>query len=287
MMRDTVKRILKQVARTLGVLRLRRIIRRSRMGFGYFSADLSSMAKWIFRDSEDSNFYYDLEPQNEQYLIQLISNITDVPSPQVEIYLDEIKGNVSLRNRIEKSLIASGYPQNIQVRFGRRIGWYVLIRILKPKIIVETGIDHGIGLSVICEALQRNRMEGNVGQYFGTDINPLAGKLTSPEYQDFSTILYGDSIKSLETLDETIDFFINDSDHSENYEMKEYEVVSEKLSKNAIILGDNSHVTDKLSLFSKATDRKFYFFKEEPLNHWYPGAGIGISLSTSVHKELA
>jgi hypothetical protein len=248
------------------------------MGFGYFSADLSRMAKWIFRDSEDSNFYYDLEPKNEQYLIQLISNITDVPSPQVEIYLDEIKGNVSLRNRIEKSLIASGYPQNIQVRFGRRIGWYVLIRILKPKIIVETGIDHGIGLSVICEALQRNRMEGNVGQYFGTDINPLAGKLTSPEYQDFSTILYGDSIKSLETLDETIDFFINDSDHSENYEMKEYEEIQEKLSRNAIILGDNSHVTDKLSIFSKLNNRQFYFFKEEPLNHWYPGAGIGISV---------
>ena len=58
-------------------------------------------------------------------------------------------------------------------------------------------------------------------------------------------------------------------------------MIFEKLSKNAVILGDNSHVTDKLSIFSKERNRRFYFFKEEPLNHWYPGAGIGISLSTS------
>jgi hypothetical protein len=256
------------------------------MGFGYFSVDLASMARWVFRDSEDSNFYYDLEPKNEQYLVHLISNITGAPSSQVEIYLKEIKENIALRNRIEKSLIDSGYPKNIQVRFGRRIGWYILIRILKPEVIVETGIDHGIGLSVICEAIQKNRMEGSTGQYFGTDINPLAGKLSCPEYEAFSTILFGDSIKSLKKLDVKIDFFINDSDHSADYEMKEYEVVLDKLSENAVILGDNSHVTDKLALFSKTNNRTFFFFKEEPLNHWYPGAGIGISLSPTDRIEL-
>ena len=248
------------------------------MGFSYFSWDLAKMSKWIFKDSEDSNFYYDLEPRNEQYLIHLISNITGVTNSQVENYMSEIKDNVELRERIEKSLIESGYPRDIQIRFGRRIGWYALIRILKPKVVVETGVDHGIGLSVICEALQLNRREGFNGRYFGTDINPLAGKLASPEYYEYSTILYGDSITSLSNLKETIDFFINDSDHSEDYEMKEYEVVREKLTKNSIILGDNSHVTDKLSVFSKAENRKFYFFKEEPLNPWYPGVGVGISL---------
>ena len=35
--------------------------------------------------------------------------------------------------------------------------------------------------------------------------------------------------------------------------------------------------TIKLSVFSKENGRKFIFFKEQPLNHWYPGAGIGIS----------
>jgi hypothetical protein len=75
------------------------------MGFSYFSADLKKMSKWIFQDSEDSNFYYDLEPKNEQYLIHLISNITGVSNSQVEIYVNEIKENVAVMERIEKSLI--------------------------------------------------------------------------------------------------------------------------------------------------------------------------------------
>ena len=100
-----MKQILKQVAKAFGVLRVRRIIRRAKMGFSYFSADLKKMSKWIFQDSEDSNFYYDLEPKNEQYLIHLISNITGVSNSQVEIYVNEIKENVAVMERIEKSLI--------------------------------------------------------------------------------------------------------------------------------------------------------------------------------------
>lgn len=74
-----------------------------------------------------------------------------------------------------------------------------------------------------------------------------------------------------------MDLFINDSDHSSDYEYKEYQVIRDKLSSNAVILGDNSHVTESLSRFSHESGRQFLFFKEIPANHWYPGAGIGIS----------
>ena len=100
------------------------------------------------------------------------------------------------------------------------------------------------------------------------------------KYKEDSEILYGDSIKSLEKFKLKIDLFINDSDHSSDYEYLEYNTIANKLSDNAIILGDNSHSTDKLSVFSKENGRKFIFFKEQPLNHWYPGAGIGISFKT-------
>jgi hypothetical protein len=61
--------------------------------------------------------------------------------------------------------------------------------------------------------------------------------------------------------------------------MQEYEVIKEKLTKNAIIIGDNAHVTDCLLRFSLKEKREFVFFKEEPEEHWYPGAGMGISVS--------
>ena len=76
-------------------------------------------------------------------------------------------------------------------------------------------------------------------------------------------------------LDSNIDLFINDSDHSAEYEEREYACVASKLSPQAVLLGDNAHVTDKLYQFAAATGRRFLFFSEKPANHWYPGAGIG------------
>ena len=113
----------------------------------------------------------------------------------------------------------------------------------------------------------------------GTDINPLAGYLLSGDYANYGSILYGDSIESLKKFDDEIDLFINDSDHSEEYEAGEYKTIANMLSQHAVILGDNSHYTDKLLEFSLETNRHFVFFQEKPKNHWYPGAGIGISFN--------
>jgi len=85
------------------------------------------------------------------------------------------------------------------------------------------------------------------------------------------------SISSLLAFTTKIDLFINDSDHSADYEYNEYSTIKDLIDENSIILGDNSHCTNKLSQFSLENSRDFIFFNEVPLNHWYPGAGIGIS----------
>jgi hypothetical protein len=77
-------------------------------------------------------------------------------------------------------------------------------------------VDQGMGAVVLCAALKRNAAD-YTGRYFGTDINPVAGYFLSGEYASCGKILYGDSLKSHETLDK-IDVFINDSDHSAEYE---------------------------------------------------------------------
>ena len=72
-----------------------------------------------------------------------------------------------------------------------------------------------------------------------------------------------------------MDLFINDSDHSAEYEAREYHTIASKLSDRAVILGDNAHATTSLYDFAMRTNRRFLFFKEEPKGHWYRGAGIG------------
>jgi predicted O-methyltransferase YrrM len=166
---------------------------------------------------------------------------------------------------------------DLRVDFGRRLGWYAFARVLKPKIIIETGVDKGIGSVLLCSALLKNKEEGFDGRFFGTDINPEAGYLLKGKYAELGKILYGDSIETLSQFNEKIDLFINDSDHSAEYEYREYITIKDKIAENGVILGDNSHTTDKLAIFSNETKRNFLFFREEPSGHWYPGAGIGIS----------
>ena len=124
----------------------------------------------------------------------------------------------------------------------------------------------------------RNSAEGNPGRYYGTDLRKTAGELLTPPYSDVGSVLYGDSLESLRNFREPIGLFINDSDHSADYEYNEYRTVREKLEPGAIIIGDNSHVTSMLAQFSEETGRRFVFFAERPKDHWYPGSGIGISL---------
>ena len=192
-------------------------------------------------------------------------------------YLDELEEDESLRRHLEQGLKSSTYEKDIQVEYGRRLGWYAFVRVLKPKVVIETGVDHGVGSCVLSSALLRNREEGYPGRYYGTELRPEGGQLLSGVYSEVGEIIYGDSIESLKNFEQPIDIFINDSDHSAEYEYNEYLTIVDKISPDGLILGDNSHVTDRLSRFSRENSRKFIFFAERPEDHWYPGAGIGVS----------
>ena len=257
---------------------------RAKTALRYFYGPLPNLGKWLFKSKETTNFTYDLEELNKRYLASLIADVLNVEFCTVMAYIEEIEEDEELRGHIanatanyDKSFIADK-----EARFGSRIGWYAFARAIKPKIIVETGVDKGLGSCVLTAALKRNKEEGYEGKYYGTDLNPKAGYLLSGDYATFGSVLYGDSIESLKKLDGRIDLIVDDSGHFEpsgTYEAEEYKTIENKLSENAIILSQSAHFSDRLLDFSLRTNRSFIFFQEKPLNHWYPGGGIGISFN--------
>jgi len=254
-----------------------RIIRRRNFALKYYKPKLKLIKKWQFLKTETSNFYYELEKQNEFDLASLLSLITKTSFSEILSIFDELKNNDDLRTFISNNWSSNSKKKDSIVGFGRRLGWYTLIRILKPKIVIETGVSDGIGSLVITAALIKNADEGILGKYYGTELDTNAGWMFREPYSNFGEIIFGDSIDSLENFNEQIDMFINDSDHSAEYEYREYQSIKNKLSQNSFILGDNCHATDSLRNFSNRNGRDFVFFKELPRDHWYPGAGIGIS----------
>lgn len=54
---------------------------------------------------------------------------------------------------------------------------YLIARLAKPRLIVETGIRSGLGSMLILRALQRNAAEGAPGELVSVDVAPNAGWL--------------------------------------------------------------------------------------------------------------
>jgi predicted O-methyltransferase YrrM len=234
--------------------------------------------RWLIKSREHTNLTYDLTPTNLNYLAHTISFVTGDSVAQIEKYMQEPLDDFELINTVRwTARHVDAQVSDDTCKFGRRLGWYAIVRSCRPRLVVETGVDKGLGAVLLCSALMRNSDLGSPGEYIGTDINPNAGAFFQAPYNRFGKIMYGDSIESLKKLTNQIDVFINDSDHSAEYEYREYRTIAANLSSQSIILGDNSHLTDKLMKFSREAERDFLFFKEEPDHHWFPGGGIGFS----------
>lgn len=244
----------------------------------YIRPLLDRYIDWLDRSRERTNFTYDLTELNELQLAGIVDAVTGCGLATARGYFEELKGDEQLKAHVARRTQESEFrdvSDAIQ-GYGRRIGWYAFVRAAKPRLVVETGVDKGLGSCVLTSALLKNRAEGFPGRYVGTDKNPKAGFLFTEPYTSAGTILYGDSIASLRGLADPIDLFINDSDHSASYEADEYRTVHKRLGYRSIILGDNAHATTSLFDYAAEHGKKFLFFAEQPKDHFYPGAGIGI-----------
>jgi len=249
---------------------------RLRLALGYQWGTMNALLRWVWSSTEHSNFGYDLTASNKRHLSAMLSHATGRPRDVIEGFMRELNDDRALRSHVRSTL---GLPNDTPI-FGRRMGWYALVRAVKPRTVVETGVDQGLGSCVLCAALLRNGEEGHPGRYVGTDINPRAGVLMRAPYDSVGAIRIGDSATTLQGIvaeGTRIDLFINDSEHSAEYERREYRIVEPALGHDSWIIADNAHATDELLAFADRTSRLFLFFKEQPANHWYPGAGIGLA----------
>jgi Methyltransferase domain len=231
---------------------------------------LADSMRWLALSREHTNFTYDLEPRNSEHLAWFVAAIAEAPVDVIRHYLAELEADEPLRAHLERQAVISprrGLTDR-RVRYGRRAGWYALVRALRLEHVVETGTDKGLGACVLASAVLKN----GSGRVTTIDTNEAAGSLLGGSYAEVIDFRVGDSVLVLPELD-PVDLFIHDSLHTAEHEAAELEAVS--LTADAVALSDNAHVTDVLAGWAERTGRRFLYFQERPRRHWYPGAGIG------------
>jgi predicted O-methyltransferase YrrM len=233
--------------------------------------------RWAFTSKEYYNHSYHLTTLNRQYLASYISVVSGHELAAVEKYISELENDRALRDTLEQRTRVNRDRHNCDVepRYGRRVGWYALIRVTKPRVVVETGVDRGLGTAVIAAALKRNTEEGFPGTVFATDIMPDCGHLLTEPYKSFCRVLLGDSVETLKQFKEPVDIFLHDSNHHPEYEWAEFLAIEPRLHPTSLVLSDNSQQTSKLREFAQKIGKAFLFFQDVPKDHWWPGDGIG------------
>ncbi len=246
-----------------------------------FASTVPRYLRWLFDSREHTNYTYELSKLNKRHMACLCRAVTGCPLSQCMEFVRELDEDSSLLEHIIEARRAKGNPAcDYHAGYARRTLWYVLTRITKPSVVLETGLDQGLGSIVLSAALLRNQADGHPGKYIGVDIDPSAGWLLNGKYREVGEIRIGDSLKVLSEIGESIDLAVLDSSHTPDYETNELRILDAKLKQSAIVISDTGDYNDELLNFAEATGRDFLVFREALIDHWYPGNGNGIAFKS-------
>jgi predicted O-methyltransferase YrrM len=231
---------------------------------------------YLFTGRETSNFTYDIANRDE--VASVLARALDAPVDAIAAYIAELDGDQELSSALEAKL-RQHRDRNPQPHFGRRVGWYAVVRWLKPRLVVETGTADGLGTATLARGLERNEAEGSPGELLSFDVQPDAGWLLGADALRYARVVVGDSTETLprELAGRHVDVFVHDSAHTYEHERMEFALALEHAARRIVLISDNAHATTALADVAREHGAPFAFVREQPVRHFYPGAGIGIA----------
>ena len=242
--------------------------------------------RYLAIDPELDNFTYDIA--NREELVRTLAEVLQVDRDVVERYVAEADADPGL-TRPTRGRPALWLRHKREIHPGRRLGWYVAARVLKPELIVETGIHDGLGSRLLLLALRRNRAEGAPGELVSIDINDRSGALVERGLRDHWTPVFGSTYDVLgpAVTGRMVGMLIHDSEHTYECERFEFETALATASDPIALISDNAHATSALPDLAAERDLPYGYFHEEPRGHFYPGAGLGIAIAGSARARSA
>lgn len=146
---------------------------------------------------------------------------------------------------------AAQRPTAEPLHFGRFRVWYALVRLKRPRLVVETGVHDGLSSALILEALNRN----DAGHLASVDLPALdlpddgPGWLVPDRLRDRWSLDPGDAKRLLPAVLErypAVDIFIHDSDHRREHREFEFRTVRPRAAPGALLLSDDDLERDLL-----------------------------------------
>lgn len=190
-------------------------------------------------------------------------------------FLDEINEQVhNARGFYQKGVFMREALDTVDWLAIQRIILYILVRLFRPTICLETGVFYGGNTCFILNALRRNnhghlisidlpantikssRRHHLVGDTEdippGLDVGFLVHESQKKRWQ----LIRGDSLVEIPKIKKKIDLYIHDSEHSFHFIRKEMSLVFKKMTKEGLIVADDLDWSNGFSSF--CVEKKLY-----------------------------
>jgi hypothetical protein len=266
----------RRTAQRLGLdpryLRRLRWITKAR-GVSSVGAPLLANARFILSAPEPHNYTYELA--NRPALVDWSASVAGVAPAEMQLLADAVDADDELRRRLRAATRRRWWWTKREPPFGRRVAWYLLVRVLKPALVVETGVHDGLGSLLLLRALELNAAEGSAGRLVSFDINPRAGWLVgADERWELRIEPASAGLAGVLAASGGVGLFIHDSLHTYENEHLELSTAERHLAAGGVLLTDNAHATSALRDICEARGLTFSEFREAPREHFYPGGAM-------------
>lgn len=212
-------------------------------------------------------YYLDIEFQKINSLyIELLED---------QEFLGEINEQIAnVRPFYERGIFRHERLDSVDWMAIQRIILYIIVRLYRPAVCLETGVFYGGTTCFILNALRRNKFGKLISIDLPRNDNAKSSKhhLVGdseyiPENLDIGfivhsaqkerwTLIRGDSLKEIPKISDKIDLYNHDSDHSFDFVRREMNLVWDKLNSNAIIMADDLDWSN--GFYSFCVEKKLY-----------------------------
>lgn len=229
-------------------------------------ADPLLAASFVLLDPEVESHSYELA--NEEEMARFLAALLRVGPEVVRPYLAEARSDPVLgRDR--------GWRLSIKRRtpLGRRLAWYAIARVTKPRVVVETGIHDGLGSEALLRALERNAAEGSPGQLISFDLYDDTGWAVAPALRPGWQRVIGSTYDVLAPAlaGRAVDLFIRDTPPIDALVRHELGVAMRHAAPTMIVVdssGEGAIALREICRDLPPTRRgEIHVFADRPLNH--------------------
>jgi hypothetical protein len=283
--RDELRFRLKAEARRFNRLRWYGKLRNVQSHGGRGPMTRRALARYILWSPELGDYSFELA--DTEALIRFAARGLGCEAEVVRGLLDELDRDERLRQDIDErrrpALLDRDPP------LGQRRLWWVAARLLKPELIVETGVWYGLGSAVLLRALERNAEEGFEGRLMAFDIDPTAGWLVHPRHRDRWTLVRENTAAALhERLRGTrVGLFIADTAPAYELERHEFELALSHAAAPAVLLASNGSQTQALRDLCRERGLRYEHLPYDAADHFYTTPGVALTLVNGARARLS